>query len=111
MRYRLYRHPEVERDLFDIVDLIAQYAGIEVAEQKLAEIEHKINSLSRLPHVGTQRHHIYPDLRVIPVARKGVITFVVDDEEESVFIVSITYANADWLGRLHRRIEDQGSGV
>jgi plasmid stabilization system protein ParE len=56
-----------------------------------------------LPPVGTLHHDIYPNLRAIPVARKGVITFVVDDAELSVFIVSITYADADWLGRVHLR--------
>lgn len=103
MRYHIYRHPDIEQDLFDIVVLIAQYAGLDVAERKLGEIEKRIDSLSKLPHIGTLHHDIYPNLRAIPVARKGVITFVVDDEERSVFIVSITYARADWLGRLHRR--------
>jgi len=103
MRYRLYRHPGVEQDLFDIVDLIAQYAGLDIAERKLEEIEQKLDNLARLPHVGTLRHDIYPNLRAIPVARKGVITFIVDDAELSVFIVSITYAGADWLGRVHFR--------
>jgi plasmid stabilization system protein ParE len=103
MRYRLYRHPDVEQDLFDIADLIAQYAGLDIAERKLEEIEQKLDNLARLPHVGTLRHDIYPNLRAIPVARKGVITFVVDDAELSVFIVSITYADAYWLGRVHYR--------
>ena len=103
MRYRIYRHPDIEQDLWDIAELIAQYAGLDVAERKLNEIEQKIDSLSQLPHIGTLRHDIYPNLRAIPVARKGVITFVVDDEARSVYIVSITYAKADWLARLHRR--------
>jgi plasmid stabilization system protein ParE len=103
MRYHIYRHPDIEQDLLDIVALIVQYAGVDVAKRKLGEIEQKIDSLSQVPHIGTLRHDIYPNLRAIPVARKGVITFVVDDEDRSVFIVSVTYARADWLGRLHLR--------
>ena len=107
MSYRLYRHPEVAQDLFDIVDLIARYAGPDVAERKLGAIEQRLDELGQTPNVGTLRHDIYPNLRAIPVARKGVITFIVDDETRSIYIVSITYAGADWLGRVQHR---EGSG-
>ncbi len=60
--------------------------------------------LSETPHIGSLRNNIYPGLRVIPTARKGVITFVADDEEEMVFIVSITYAGADWTRRVPERV-------
>ncbi len=39
MPYRIYRHPDIEQDLFDIVDLIVDYAGIAVTERQLPEIE------------------------------------------------------------------------
>ncbi len=35
MTYKIFRHLEVEQDIFDIVDLIAQYAGTDIAERKL----------------------------------------------------------------------------
>lgn len=105
MPYQIFRHPEVERDLFDIVDLIAGYAGIIVAGRKLDEIEYAISNLSQTPHIGSIRDDIYPGLRAIPVARKGVMTFTGDDEIPSVYIVSITYAGADWIRRLPERIE------
>ncbi|MCU7923902.1 MAG: type II toxin-antitoxin system RelE/ParE family toxin [Candidatus Thiodiazotropha sp. (ex Dulcina madagascariensis)] len=106
MPYRIYRHPDIERDLFDIVDLIADYAGIVVAERKLLEIEQSIRKLSETPHTGSLRNDIHPGLRAIPTARKGVITFVVDDAQEAVFIVSITYAGADWIRRAPERTGD-----
>ncbi len=106
MPYRIYRHPDIEQDLFDIVDLIADYAGIIVTKRKLSEIEQSIRMLSETPHIGSLRNSIYPGLRAIPTARKGVITFVVDDEEEMVFIVSTTYARADWTRRVPERVGD-----
>ena len=56
MPYRIYRHPDVEQDLFDIVDLIAEYAGLSVANRKLSEIEQSIIQLSETPHIGSLRH-------------------------------------------------------
>ena len=104
MPYKIYRHPDVEQDLFDIVDLIAEYAGLTVAERKLSEIEQSIMTLTEKPHIGSLRHEIYPNLRAIPTARKGVITFTIDEDEQTVYIISITYAGADWIGRLPQRV-------
>ena len=103
MRYRIYRHPEVTQDLFDIADFIAEYAGIGVAERKLGQIERSICNLSETPHIGSVRNDLYPGLRAIPVARKGVMTFIVDDKKQAVFIVSIAYARTDWIGKLPQR--------
>lgn len=103
MSYRLYRHPDVEKDLFSIAKLIAEFAGLEIAERKLSEIETTLGLLRDTPHIGTLRNDIYPGLRAIPTARKGVITFVVDDSQKAVYVVSITYAGADWLKRLAER--------
>ena len=99
MGYRVYRHPEVEQDLLDIADLLVEFAGIEVAERKLAEIERTIRNLSTTPHIGSVRDDISPGLRAIPTARKGVVTFIVDDDEQAVFVVGIGYAGADWIAR------------
>ncbi len=103
MGYTIIRHPEVQQDLFDLVDLVADYAGVDVAEHKLDEIETTLRNLSHTPHIGSLRHEIYPDLRAIPVAGKGVITFIVDDEDKTVLILAITYAGADWVARMPGR--------
>ena len=106
MGYRILRHPEVERDVFDIVDLIAGYAGERVAARKLAEIEQTLKALSETPHIGSLRDDLHPELRAIPAARKGVITFTVDDEAQVVYVVSIAYAGADWMGQLPNRLAE-----
>ena len=103
MLYQIFRHPAVEQDLFDLADLIAEYAGEHVAVRKLDEIEWCTNNLATTPHIGSIRDDLYPGLRAIPVARKGVVAFTVDDETQSVFVVSITYAGAEWINRLPER--------
>jgi len=101
--YRVLRHPDVAVDLFDIVDLIAEYAGVDVALRKLEEIEATLRGLAQMPHIGSLRHDIFPDLRAIPTARKGVVSFVVDDDRKEVLVISITYAGADWISRAGKR--------
>ena len=101
--YRILRHPDVAMDLFDVVDLIADYAGSDIALRKLDEIEKTLRGLAQTPHIGSLRHDILPDLRAIPTARKGVVSFIVNDETKEVLIISITYAGADWISRSLRR--------
>ena len=94
--YKIVRHPDVDQDLFDILNLIANYSGTRIALSKLEEIEKTINNLAQTPHVGSLRHEIAPNLRAIPTARKGVVCFVVDDEAFEVRIVAIAYAGREW---------------
>jgi len=101
--YKLFRHPQVAQDLLDIVTLIADYAGNAAAVDKLNQIEAAVSGLAENPHIGSLRNEIYPNLRAIPVAKKGVMTFIIDEEEKAVFIVSITYAGADWFKRIDDR--------
>lgn len=62
MRYAITKHPLVEGDLFDIVDFISSYAGIEVGLAKIDEITEFIDKLADFPHVGTVRTDIGPKL-------------------------------------------------
>lgn len=106
MRYRIFRHPDVARDLIEIADLVAEFAGARVARRKLGEIEKTVRGLAETPHIGTLRDDIQPGVRAIPTARKGVICFEVDDARSAVYVISITYAGADWIGRLPSRSSD-----
>lgn len=101
--YKILRHPEVERDLFDILDLVAEYSGAETALRKLADIEATVQALARTPHNGTIRDDIAPGLRAIPAGRKAVVCFVVDDDCREVRIVAIGYAGREWGLRVRSR--------
>jgi len=101
--YKIVRHPDVDQDLFDILDLIANYSGTSVALSKLEEIEKTINNLTLTPHVGSVRDEIAPNLRAIPTARKGVVCFVVDDEALEIRIIAIGYAGREWGMQVKKR--------
>lgn len=61
------------------------------------------NRLLDYPHIGTVRHDIHPGLRALPAGEKGVICFTVDDRAETVHIICVTYAGADWQARARGR--------
>ncbi|WP_160010118.1 type II toxin-antitoxin system RelE/ParE family toxin [Rhizobium sp. 18055] len=103
MAYRVTRHPLVKSDLVGISTLVGEYAGYEVAETKIDEIEHKLYSLTDFPKIGTIRDDIHPGLRAVPASEKAVVCFTVDDLTHSVFIICISYGGADWQARVQER--------
>lgn len=103
MRYVITKHPLVEHDLFDIIDFISNYAGIEVGLTKADEITEFIDGLADFPHMGTARTDMAPTLRAIPASEKAVVCFTVDDAAKVVRIICISYAGADWMSRVKER--------
>ncbi len=104
MTYSVRFHPLVARDLEVIAQWIVEYAGSEVAHRKIAEIEQEIANLAQTPHIGSIRNEIAPGLRAIPVGRRAVIAFTVDDDAKEVLIQCVTYSGADWATRSRGRI-------
>lgn len=103
MTYRIVYHPEIRNDLLSISKLISDHAGIDVAQKKLGHIREAIEALRDTPHIGSVRSDIFDGLRAIPSAGKGVIAFTVDDINKTVFLVSVTYAGADWMSGVSTR--------
>jgi plasmid stabilization system protein ParE len=101
--WRLGFHPGVAADLDEIADWITAYAGPDAAERRLAEIEATLASLREMPHKGSLRDDIAPDLRAIPAGRRAVIVFTVDEARREVRVHAITYAGADWARRSRLR--------
>lgn len=103
MNYRIRFHPLVARDLDAIAHWILDYAGPDSAARKLAEIEAAIAALKETPHKGSLRDDIVAGLRAIPVGRKAVIAFVVDDAAAEVLVYAVSYGGADWAMRSSAR--------
>ena len=101
--YKVLRHPKVRNDLIQIAQFLQFHSSIITSERKIRSIENRINRLRRFPHVGTLRDDIYPGVRAIPVAEKGVLCFKVDDETRTVFLICIAYAGQNWQGVLEER--------
>ncbi len=105
MVYRIVKHPLIDRDIYDIADLVASYAGLSIGLAKATEIVRVIDNLAYFPHIGSLRHELLPGLRAIPASEKGVVCFTVDDHDQSVFIICVSYAGADWMARVKERGE------
>jgi plasmid stabilization system protein ParE len=103
--YTVLRHPKVRNDLLNIASFIQTYSSTASSERKIRAIENRISRLRRFPHVGTIRDDIFPGLRAIPVAEKGVICFQVDDTIRTVFIICIAYAGSNWVDAIEGRAE------
>lgn len=103
MTYRIVYHPEIQNDLLNISKLIADHAGADVAQKKLGQIRATVEALRDTPNIGSVRSDIYEGLRAIPSAGKGVIAFTVDDRSKTVFLISVTYAGADWMSGVSLR--------
>ena len=101
--YKVVRHPKVRNDLIQIAQYLQIHSSIITSERKIRSIESRINRLRRFPHVGTLRDDIYPGVRAIPIAEKGVLCFKVDDETRTVFLICIAYAGQNWKVALEDR--------
>ena len=65
--------------------------------------ERVIRKLCDVPHIGSIRDEIASGLRAIPAADKGVVCFVVDDDNHVVCIIAIGYAGSDWTRAVKSR--------
>ena len=103
MSYRIRYHPDVGADLQTIAEIISDYSGFETAKKKLEEIEQSVLKLKDTPHIGSLRNELAGNVRAIPAGRRGVVVFEVDDEDQIVYVLAITYGGADWISKLDTR--------
>ena len=103
MRYRVIRHPLVDRDIARIAAFLLEHTTYRSAAEKIAALDADVNALGEHPHRGTRRDEILPGLRAIPAAGKGVIAFQVDEESRVVRILSAAWGGADWMRRIVER--------
>jgi plasmid stabilization system protein ParE len=103
MAYTIKQHPLVEGDLLGVAELVADYAGIEVANRKVDEIVDFIDRLADHPHIGTVREDLFPGLRAIPASKKAVVCFTVDESAKEIVVICISYAGSDWQAKVQER--------
>ncbi len=103
MRYRVIRHPLVDRDIARIAAFLLEFTTPRSVADKVARLDSDASALGENPHRGTRRDEILPGLRAIPSAEKGVIAFNVNEETRVVRILSVTWAGADWMSRVAGR--------
>ncbi len=104
MTYRLDFMAEAIDELIGINQWVAEYAGQMVANHKIAEIETAIVRLQDRPHHGNLQLDLGIGIRAIPVGEKAVVTFWVDDNDQSFLILSVTYGGQDWQSCTRKRL-------
>ena len=102
-RFRLVRHPLVDRDIARIAAFLLGHATPRSAREKMAALDADVNALAENPYRGTRRDEISPGLRAIPSAGRGVIAFEIREDLRTVRILSNTWGGADWQGKIGRR--------
>jgi toxin ParE1/3/4 len=103
MRYNVVRHPLVRDDLSTMTIFVGEYAGYDIAEKKISDIEATLLSLRDFPHVGTIRDEVDPRLRIIPSAVNAVVCFTVSDDRREVYVTCVSHSGADWESRVKER--------
>ena len=103
MRYRVIRHPLVDRDIARIAAFLLEYTTPRSVGDKIARLDSDASALGENPHRGTRRDDILPGLRAIPGGGKGVIAFDIDEEARVVRNLSVAWAGADWMSRVAGR--------
>ena len=102
-RFRVVRHPLVDRDIARVATFLLQRTTPRSLAEKLAALDADVNSLGENPYRDTERKEIASGLRAIPSAGKGVIAFEVREKTRTVRVLSVTWGGADWMGMIARR--------
>ena len=102
-RFRVVRHPLVDRDIVRIVAFLLEFTTPRSVARKIAARDAEADALGENPYRGTRRDEISPGLRAIPSAGKGVIAFDVKEDTRTVRILSITWGGADRMGTVAGR--------
>jgi plasmid stabilization system protein ParE len=106
VRYKVRYHPDIGDDLRRIGGSLLPHAGQRSTLRIVTALRDAARRLSDTPHRGTLRAELFPGLRAIPAARRGVIAFTVDDERREVFVCMIAYGGFDWSAHVIARRPD-----
>ena len=97
--YRILRTDMADSQLRQIILYIAENWGVDIALEKLDEIEHQIMSLGENPYIGSEPH--YRALRrqgyKILILEKNLVFYKISDENKEVTIYAIVDQRQDYL--------------
>jgi plasmid stabilization system protein ParE len=75
-----------------------------VARRKLDGIWATIFALRGLPHLGNLQLALGADIRAVPSGQQAVVVFHVDEADQCVTVLVVSYAGQDWGKRVKRRL-------
>ena len=86
--------PRAEDDLNRLYDHVAGEAGPGIAFELIQEIRDACLSLASFPNRGAARDHIIAGLRILPLQRRSVIVYRVNEQVE---IIGVFHGGQDWI--------------
>ena len=97
IKYVVYLMPDAINDLEDVYGYIADKSGFpERALGYVEKLRQKCRDLGTVPLRGQQRDDLMHNLRIVPIDKKAVAAFVVDEEKRSVLVLNIFYGGRDY---------------
>lgn len=89
--------PDAIKDLEEIYSYIADKSGYPERAWKFVEkLRQKCHELETAPLRGQQRSDLIENLRIIPLEKKAVAAFLIDEETQAVLILNIFYGGRDY---------------
>ena len=96
-KYDVYLMPDAIKDLEGIYGYIADKSGFpERAWGYVDKLRQKCRELETAPLRGQQRDDLMHNLRVVPIDKKAVAAFIVDEEKKAVLVLNIFYGGRDY---------------
>ena len=102
MKYSIVRTETADAGIRKIILYVAQNFGIDVALEKLDEIESMISSLSDDPYIGTAPN--YPVLKrqgyKVLILSKDLVFYKIDEAKKQIVVYAVVDQRQDYLNIL-----------
>ena len=96
-KYDVYLMPDAIKDLEGIYGYITDKSGFpERAWSYVEKLQQKCRELETAPLRGQQRDDLMHNLRIVPIDKKAVAAFLVDEEKKAILVLNIFYGGRDY---------------
>ena len=96
-KYDVYLMPDAIKDLEDVYEYIADKSGFPGrAWTYIEKLRGQCHELATAPIRGQKRDDLMKDLRIVPIDKKAVAAFIMNEEKQTVLILNIFYGERDY---------------
>jgi plasmid stabilization system protein ParE len=104
-KYDVYLMPDAIKDLEGIYGYVADKSGFpERAWSYIERLRQKCHELETAPLRGQKRDDLVKNLRIIPLDKKAVAAFIVNEEKQTVLVLNIFYGGRDYEAIMSKSI-------
>lgn len=97
--------PDAIKDLEGIYGYVADKSGFpERAWSYIERLRQKCHELETAPLRGQKRDDLVKNLRIIPLDKKAVAAFIVNEEKQTVLVLNIFYGGRDYEAIMSKSI-------